>query len=135
MNEFYHYSGYLLACRRLVWPTNPPLFLIRKVIAIELALICPPLSLPSSLKRALSRNQSRRLAPSLAPSSPLLPQADRRRSRRNSRASVISGICASAFPRPAHWFRPFKSSVRPRKRVLHRDPKFKWKEKPTYSIL
>ena len=79
MNEFYHYSGYLLACRRLVWPTNPHLFLIRKVIAIELALIFPPLSLPSSLKRALSRNQSRRLAPSLAPllRSPLLPQADR----------------------------------------------------------
>ena len=58
-----------LPCRRLVWPTNPHLFLIRKVIAIELALIFPPLSLPSSLKRALSRNQSRRLAPSLAPSS------------------------------------------------------------------
>ena len=48
----------------------------------------------------------------LLPSSSSSRPTDRRRSRRNSRASVISGICASAFPRPAHWFRPFKSSVR-----------------------
>ena len=127
MNELYHCSGYLLASRRLVWPTNPPLFLIRKVIAIELALICPPPSFHSSLPPSFviktcfvmqsitTTCPFARPPPPLPSSSPSRP-TDRRRSRRNSRASVISGICASAFPRPAHWFRPFKSSVRPRAR-------------------
>ena len=134
----FHFGGIRLSiCRLSPLPLvhNNPLN-IRKTIAAELAVICPP---PPSLKPALSCNQSRRLARSpLRPSRARAPA--RARARLASRASVISGICrvarASAFPPfGPSLVRPSVPPPAPVRPSVRRDPKFKLKEKPTYSIL